>query len=56
MVSIFFKNDLVVSMKRITKNNDGLFEITNKNKNLPEFSNENIPVGLICIETPLPGQ
>ena len=41
MVSIFFKNDLVVSMKRITKNNDGLFEITNKNKNLPEFSNEN---------------
>ena len=22
----------------------------------PAFSNENIPVGLMCIETPLPGQ
>ena len=41
MVSIFFEKDLVISMKRITKNNDGLFEISNKNKDLPEFTNEN---------------
>ena len=28
-------------MKRITKNNEGLFEINNKSKDLPEFTNEN---------------
>ena len=41
MVSIFFDKDVVVSMKRITKNNEGLFEISNKSKDLPEFTNEN---------------
>ncbi len=41
MVSIFFDKDVVVSMKRITKNNEGLFEINNKSKDLPEFTNEN---------------
>ena len=40
MVSIFFDKDIVVSMKRITKNNEGLFEISNKSKDLPEFTSE----------------
>ena len=41
MVSIFFKEDNVISMKRIIKNDDGLFEINDKKKDLPEFTNEN---------------
>ena len=41
MISIFFKEDNVISMKRIIKNNDGLFEINDKNKDFPEFTNEN---------------
>ena len=40
MVSIFFNEDNVISMKRITKNDDGLFEINDKNKDFPEFTNE----------------
>ena len=41
MVSIFFKEDNVISMKRIMKNDDGLFEINDKNKDFPEFTNKN---------------
>lgn len=38
MVSIFFKEDKIVSMKRIVKNDDGLFEISgNTSRNKPEF-------------------
>ena len=38
MVSIFFKEDKIVSMKRIVKNDDGLFEISgNTVRNKPEF-------------------
>ena len=38
MVSIFFKEDKIVSMKRIVKNDDGLFEISgNTMRNKPEF-------------------
>ena len=40
MISIFFNEDNVISMKRITKNDDGLFEINDKNKDFPEFTNE----------------
>ena len=41
MVSIFFEEDNVISMKRIIKNDDGLFEINNKSQDFPEFTNEN---------------
>jgi len=41
MISIFFKENNVISMKRIIKNDDGLFEINDKNKDFPEFTNEN---------------
>ena len=41
MVSIFFKEDNVISMKRIIKNDDGLFEINDKSKDLPKFTNDN---------------
>ena len=38
MVSIFFKDEKVISMKKISKNNEGLFEITgNKRIDQPEF-------------------
>ena len=38
MVSIFFEKEKIVSMKRIVKNDDGLFEINgNTLKNKPEF-------------------
>ena len=38
MVSIFFKEDNIVSMKRIVKNDDGLFEVNgNNNSNKPKF-------------------
>ena len=41
MISIFFDDEKVVSMKRITKNDEGLFEI-NENKKIsdPEFLND----------------
>ena len=41
MISIFFDDEKVVSMKRITKNDEGLFEI-NDNKKIsdPEFLND----------------
>ena len=41
MVSIFFKENNVISMKRISKNNEGLFEINANNNDLPEFSKNN---------------
>ena len=41
MVSIFFKENNVISMKRISKNNEGLFEINASNNDLPEFSKNN---------------
>jgi len=42
MISIFFKNENVVSMKRIVKNDDGLFEISGKtNHDEPEFLEDN---------------
>jgi len=38
MISIFFKEDNIVNMKRIVKNDDGLFEVNgNDNSNKPEF-------------------
>jgi len=41
MISIFFKDENVVSMKRIVKNDDGLFEISGKNSNEePKFLEE----------------
>ncbi len=40
MISIFFENGNSLSMKRISKNDSGLFEITKKNKNFPDFTNE----------------
>ena len=41
MISIFFKEDNIVSMKRIVKNDDGLFEVNgNNNSNNPEFIND----------------
>ena len=46
MISIFFKDEIVVSMKRISKNDSGLFEITKGNKDLPEFTNENITAAI----------
>lgn len=46
MISIFFKDEIVVSMKRISKNDSGLFEITKVNKDLPEFTNENITAAI----------
>lgn len=47
MVSIFFKNENVFSMKKITKNNDGLFEVnTNVKNDLPEFINDEEAIAL----------
>lgn len=41
IVSIFFKNENIYSMKKITKNNDGLFEVNINSKNdLPKFIND----------------
>lgn len=40
MISIFFKEDIVISMKRISKNNDGLFEVNEANNELPKLINE----------------
>ena len=41
MVSIFFKNNSIASMKKIIKNDDGLFEVSANNKdNMPEFVND----------------
>ena len=41
MISIFFKEDNVISMKRIAKNDDGLFDVTEKiNLSDPEFLND----------------
>ncbi len=42
MISIFFKDEIVISMKRIIKNDDGLFEIADKfNYDEPEFIEDN---------------
>jgi len=42
MVSIFFKEDKIISMKRIIKNDDGLFDVASKSrKNEPEFLEDN---------------
>ena len=42
MVSIFFKEDKIISMKRIVKNDDGLFDVASKSrKNEPEFLEDN---------------
>ena len=47
MVSIFFKNENVYSMKKITKNDDGLFEVNTNSKNdLPEFINDEKAIAL----------
>ena len=41
MISIFFKEDNVISMKRIAKNDDGLFDVTEKRSlSDPEFLND----------------
>ena len=40
MISIFFKENIVISMKRISKNNDGLFEVNEANNELPKLINE----------------
>ena len=40
MISIFFKENIVISMKRISKNNDGLFEVNEANNELPKLNNE----------------
>ena len=41
MISIFFDGEKVISMKRITKNDEGLFEINeNKKVSQPEFLND----------------
>ena len=47
MISIFFEGDNVVSMKRIKKNDDGLFEI-NENKKIsqPEFINDDETIAI----------
>ena len=42
MVSIFFKEDKIISMKRIIKNDDGIFDVASKSrKNEPEFLEDN---------------
>ena len=42
MVSIFFKEDKIISMKRIVKNDDGLFDVASESrKNEPEFLEDN---------------
>ncbi len=42
MVSIFFKEDKIISMKRIIKNDDGLFDVASKGrKKEPEFLVDN---------------
>ncbi len=41
MISIFFKNNSIINMKKISKNNDGLFEINEDSKEKPEFTDEN---------------
>ena len=40
MISIFFKENIVISMKRISRNNDGLFEVNKANNELPKLNNE----------------
>ena len=40
MVSIFFENNIIISMKKISKNNDGLFEINKDNEEKPKFTDE----------------
>ena len=40
MISIFFKENIVISMKRISRNNDGLFEVNEANNELPKLNNE----------------
>lgn len=42
MVSIFFENNTIVSMKKISKNNDGLFEINEGNEEKPKFTDETV--------------
>ena len=47
MVSIFFEEENVISMKKIIKNDDGLFEInTNRKNDLPEFINDEEAIAL----------
>ena len=47
MVSIFFKNNSVTSMKKIIKNDDGLFEVNTNNKNnIPNFINDKEAIAL----------
>jgi outer membrane protein assembly factor BamE len=47
IVSIFFKNNSVASMKKIIKNDDGLFEVSASNRdNIPEFVNDDEAIAL----------
>ena len=47
MVSIFFKDENIYSMKKITKNDDGLFNVNSNSKNdLPEFINDEEAIAL----------
>ena len=47
VVSIFFEEENVISMKKIIKNDDGLFEInTNRKNDLPEFINDEEAIAL----------
>ena len=47
IVSIFFKNENIYSMKKITKNDDGLFEVNTNSKNdLPQFINDEETIAL----------
>ena len=47
MVSIFFKDENIYSMKKITKNDDGLFNVNSNAKNdLPEFINDDEAIAL----------
>ena len=47
MVSIFFKDENIYSMKKITKNDDGLFNVNSNAKNdLPEFINDEEAIAL----------
>ena len=47
IVSIFFKDENIYSMKKITKNDDGLFDVKANSKNdLPEFINDEEAIAL----------
>lgn len=47
IVSIFFKDENIYSMKKITKNDDGLFDVKANSKNdLPEFVNDEEAIAL----------